>query len=289
MPPDLLEAVEAIRQALDLGSNVAAFVSQNARLVLDVLYLFVFQTVNPLAPPAPFTTVRPIQEFTPLVQLAANSGLTATVIWGSYRVMWGRVSYRTPYTPRVLLPRLVLAVLLINFALPLVQGAVDASNALCDSIALATQRQVLRDLTEFTGGIGFVGLEGLVQIVLFASYLVLAFAYVIRFALLVVLSILAPAAALLFVLPETHHYAREWSTLFVSALLMQPLQLLILAIGFALDSYSVLPVRHLFALGAVWLAFKVPGALRSASQAGTRAAGLTRTQIRHAVRLAAKS
>ena len=90
-------------------------------------------------------------------------------------------------------------------------------------------------------------------------------------------------------MPETHHYAKEWGSLFVSALLMQPLQLLVLAVGFALDSYSMLPVRHLFALAAVFITFKVPGALHSASLAGSKAAGMARRQITHAAHAAMKA
>lgn len=286
---DLLQAIEAIRRAIDLGANVHAFILENAQVVADALRAFIFRTGNPAVPDAPFTSVGPIQSFTPLTQVAANSALTAVITWASFRMMWGRTTARSQFVLRVLLPRVLLAALLINFAVPLVQAAIDASNALSDSVALATHQQVLTDVHEFLGSGAFAGLQGVTLIVLFAAYAVLAFAYVIRFSLLVVLTILAPAAALLFVLPETHRYAREWGGLFVSALLMQPLQLLILAIGFALDGYSVLPTRHLFALAAVWVTFKVPGALHSASMAGTRASGFARRQITHAVHAALKA
>lgn len=287
--PELLQAVEAIRRAIDLGGNVHAFVVANVQIVAEALRAFIFRTGNPSVPDAPFTTVGPIQSFTPLVQLAANAALSLVVAFASYRIMWGRTTTRSQFVLRVLVPRLLLAVVLINFAVPLVQASVDASNALSDSVMLATHRQVLTDVHELAGGDAFIGLQGITLIVLFVAYAVLAFAYVIRFSLLVVLTILAPAAALLFVLPETHRYAREWGTLFVGALFMQPLQLLVLAIGFALDGYSILPTRHLFALAAVWMTFKVPGALRSASMAGTKAAGFARKQVHHAVHAALKA
>lgn len=281
---ELLQALNAIRQAIDIWSNVAWFVTHNVAPVLDALRLFVFRTANPLAPAQPFTTVGPIQTFTPLAQLAADSGLTVVTIWASFSLMWARgtSSYRNQRTVRVLLPRLVLAVVLINFAVPLLQGAIDASNALSDSVALATRQQVFASAGEFDGT-GFVGLQGVVQLVLFVSYAVLGFGYIIRFALLVILVILSPIAALLFVLPETHRYSRQWGALFVSALLMQPLQLLVIAIGFALDNYSILPIRHLFALAALFVAFKVPSALHSTSMAGTRAAGFTKRHVTHVV------
>jgi len=288
---DVLQVLEAIRRAVDLGGNVQAFVVENVELVLEALRAFMLRTGNPAAPSTPFTTVGPIQSFTPLVQVAADSALTAVITYAGFRMMWGRTTARSQFVVRVLFPRLLLAAVMINFAVPLVQAAVDASNALSDSVVLATRQQLLADVGEFgtTARMGGLGLQSVTLIVLFAAYAVLAFAYVVRFALLVVLTILAPAAALLFVLPETHRYAREWGGLFVSALLMQPLQLLVLAVGFALDGYSTLPVRHVFALAAVWMTFKVPGALHSSTLAGSRATSLAKRHITHAVRAVVKA
>jgi hypothetical protein len=288
---DVLQALEAIRRAVDLGGNVRAFVVENVQLVLEGLRAFLLRTGNPASPHDPFTTVTPIQSFTPLVQIAADSALTAVITYAGFRMMWGRTTARSQFVLRVLFPRLLLAAVMINFSVPLVQAAVDGSNALSDTVVLATRQQLLTDAGQFwtTAMTQDLGLETVTMIVLFACYAVLAFAYVVRFALLVLLTILAPAAALLFVLPETHRYAREWGGLFVSALFMQPLQLLVLAVGFALDGYSILPIRHLFALAAVWMTFKVPGALHSSSMAGSRAAGFARRHITHAVHAVMKA
>jgi hypothetical protein len=286
---DVLQALEAIRRAVDLAGNVDAFVAANAQVVANALQAFIFRTANPAVPNAPFITVGPVQSFTPFVQVASDSALTVVITWASFRMMWGRVTTRSQFVLRVLLPRVLLAVLLINFATPLVQTAIDGSNALSDSVTLATHQQVVADARDLASSGALVGLQGLTLLVLFVAYAILAFAYVVRFAMLVVLTILAPAAALLFVLPETHRYAREWGGLFVSALLMQPLQLLVLAVGFALDGSSALPLRHVFALAAVFMTFKVPGALHSASMAGTKAASVTRRHVTHAVHAALKA
>jgi hypothetical protein len=284
----LIDAVLAIQRGLDVAGHAAWFVRQNVDTVLTALHLFLFATVNPFQPGHAFTSVGPVQEFTPLVQAAADLALLAALTWAFMR-MWAHGS-RNQYTVRTLLPRAGLAALLINFALPLVQGAVDSSNAICDSIALATRSQALLAVKgDFTWDLAAPGLYAVTMVILFISYLLLGFVYVVRFALLVVLTILAPAAALLFVLPETHHYTRLWASLFISTLLMQPLQLLILAVGFGLDHYGHLPVRHLFALASVYIVFKVPGALHTTSLVAGRASSFAKREVTHAVHVLAKA
>jgi hypothetical protein len=48
---------------------------------------------------------------------------------------------------------------------------------------------------------------------------------------------------------------------------MQPAQLFVLAIGFALERNGASPVHHLFALASLFIVFKVPGALGGAEKA----------------------
>ena len=87
-----------------------------------------------------------------------------------------------------------------------------------------------------------------------------------RYAILIVLAITAPLAGLLFTLPDTHYLAKHWASLFVTNLLMQPAQLFVLAIGFALENGGHTPVHHLFALASLLIVFKVPGALGGAEK-----------------------
>jgi hypothetical protein len=114
-------------------------------------------------------------------------------------------------------------------------------------------------------GIGLESIADLPQIIttaaLVSGYDVLAVVYVIRYTILVVLAITAPLAGLLFTLPETHHMAKQWGSLFMTNLLMQPAQLFVLAIGFAIEKNGPTPVHHLFALATLLVLFKVPGAM----------------------------
>jgi hypothetical protein len=183
----------------------------------------------------------------------------------------------------------MLAVILINFAVPLFQAAVEVNNALCNTVLLSGLPLSADTFTlDLNFGVG-PALAILTTAALFCGYLVLAFVYVIRYALLVVLAITAPLAALLFVLPETHHHARTWGGLFVTTLLMQPLQLLILQVGFHLETEARWPIRHGFALAALFLAFKVPGALHASSSAGRHASSTVKRHVHQLTHAALKT
>lgn len=278
----VLRVLEAIRAHLDISAQAAWFLHHEAGTVARVLTIFLFQTGDPTNPGRPLTEVGVVRRYEPLVQLAADGGLTALLTWGFYKIMWVRSSgMLNPVGLRQLLPRACLAALLINFALPLVQAAIDGSNALCAGVEIASQFTAVDLLFNNLGGeLVTPGMKEVVEAILFVSYVLLAFSYVVRFALLVILAVLAPAAALLLMLPDTQHWAHQWGSLFISALLSQPLQLLILALGAGLEAYSKLPLNHIYALAAVWICFRVPGALHSSSTIGSRASSLARRRAR---------
>ena len=108
-----------------------------------------------------------------------------------------------------------------------------------------------------------------------------------RYAILIVLAITAPIAGLLFTLPETQHFAKLWASAFFTNLLMQPAQLFVLAIGFALENGGHTPVHHLFALAALLIVFKVPGALGGAEKTAHKLESAVVTGMRGLERLVA--
>lgn len=278
--PNLLELLRLLRAFAQPTTWIAAAIRSLAASMQSFLESFLLSTRDVLAPGGhgEFTHSMAVQSVEPYLAALANVGLGAIVVWGGYHIMWSH-SVRNLYSVRNLLPRLLLAVILINFALPLFQAAVDFENLMCEAVITIPLG------FSWTGNLYALGAgtdPGVVPIItlltlaaLYCGYAVLACAYVVRYALLVVLAVTSPIAALLFVMPDTHHYAREWGSLFASTLFMQPLQLLVLAIGFQLENDavrgSVDPVRHLFALACLFIAFKVPGALHSTSTVGTRA------------------
>ncbi len=229
-------------------------------LIINVWFRFILQTTD-FETTRDFTANATIQAFEPKVQIVANAALALMVVWAAYRIMWGH-GLRSLYTARIMLPRLVMSVVLINFALPLMQALIDASNVVSQAVyAFGT----IPDMHGWWNAIGLESIADLPQILtsaaLVSGYDVLAVVYVIRYTILVVLAITAPLAGLLFTLPETHHMAKQWGSLFMTNLLMQPAQLFVLAIGFAIEKNGATPVHHLFALATLLVLFKVPGAM----------------------------
>jgi hypothetical protein len=270
---DLQTLIVRITQLIDLlwpfahpKEVVLALLNDSMGLLVKVWFSFILSTTD-FETGGDFIKNVTIQRFEPKVQIVSNLALGLVTLWAAYRIMWGQ-GLRSQYTARILLPRLMMGVVLINFSLPLFQMAVDASNALSSSAQTFVR---LDDLSTFAVNFRHNPNAGALEIVTTAAlavgYDVLAITYLIRYAALVVLAITAPLAGLLFMLPETHHMSKLWVSHFSTNLLMQPFQLFVLAIGFGLERDGVTPVHHLFALAALLIVFKVPGALGGAEKA----------------------
>jgi hypothetical protein len=244
---------------------VAALLDDSLGLLLKVWFGFILRTTD-FETGRNFTENVTIGRFEPSMQLVADAALALVVVWASYRIIWGH-GVRTQYAVRALLPRLLMGTVLINFALPLFQVAIEASNTLCDTIrGFGT----IPDWHTWWTNYALDQTHGVWQVIttgaLVLGYDVLAVTYLVRYAILIVLAITAPLAGLLFTLPDTHHFAKLWGSVFVTNLLMQPAQLFVLAVGFALENGGHTPVHHLFALASLLIVFKVPGALGGAEK-----------------------
>jgi len=238
---------------------LARILNDSVGLLINVWFGFVLTTTD-LESHHEFISNAAIQRFEPSLQIIADGALVVVAMWASYRIMWGHGLF-TQYTARIMLPRLALAVVLINFALPLFQMAVDAANTVSSTmVAYNTYDDLTSFATEFKHNPDAGTWEFVTTLGLAGGYGVLAVAYLLRFAILVLLAITAPIAALLFMLPETHHISKAWMSQFTTNLVMQPAQLFVLSVGFALERNGVTPVHHLFALAALLIALKVPGA-----------------------------
>jgi len=240
-----------------------------------------FVTRTPAAATYDSPTVRSLYDFSRAI---VNVALAVIVMWGGFNVIL-KEHTRSPYHEAMeLLPRVILAALAANLTLEFARMLIDINNALA-------------------AGVGDVGLpgydaatpqqEGLALIVAAVAYgvvaILLTFQMLMRLALLAMLIVLGPIAALLWVLPQTQQWTRWWTDLFVITVFQQAVQVLVLALGTALmveltpGSVSNALLTMLLGLAVCWLTLKVPSLLRSArSQAGITNV-LTLAMATHAV------
>jgi hypothetical protein len=259
---------------------LARLLNDSVGLLLNVWFKFILSTTD-FETGGDFVSSAAIQRFEPKVQLVANAALILIALWASYRIMWGHGLF-TQYTARILLPRLFMAAVLINFAMPMFQMGVASANAMSQAVQAFSTHD---DLSTLAAGIMHNANEGTWEVIttgaLAAGYGVLAISYLVRYAVLVVLAITAPFAALFFMLPETHHLSKMWVSHFTTNLFMQPAQLFVLSIGFALEHDGVSPVHHLFALASLLVVFKVPGAMGGTEKAAHKLESIVHTSFVH--------
>ena len=267
---------------------LAKLLEDSVGLLLNIWFKFILSTTD-FETGGDFVHSATIQRFEPSMQLVADAALVLIALWASYRIMWGHGLY-TQYTARILLPRLFMAVVLINFAMPLFQMGVAATNAICQALQSFSTHD---DLSTFAASYNHNPNAGTWEIIttaaLAAGYGVLAISYLVRYAVLIVLAVTAPFAGLLFMLPETDHLAKMWATHFTTNLFMQPAQLFVLSIGFALEHDGISPVHHLFALASLLIVFKVPGALGGAEKASHKLESIVHTAFTHVGRALVKA
>lgn len=267
---------------------LARILDDSIGLLLKVWFKFILSTTD-FETGRDFVVSSTIQRFEPKVQVVADAALVVIAVWVSYRIMWGHGLF-TQYTARIMLPRLLMAAVLINFALPLFQMGVDAANAV--SVTMQTFN-TYDDLTSFATEFQHNPSAGTWEIVTTAAlalgYGVLAIAYLMRYAVLIVLAITAPIAALLFMLPETHHISKMWMSQFATNVVMQPAQLFVLSVGFALERTGVSPVHHLFALASLLIVFKVPGAMGGTEKAAHKLQSILHSGFTHVGHALAKA
>ncbi len=212
-------------------------------------------------------TVRSLYDFSRAI---VNAALAVIVMWGGFNVII-KEHTRSPYHEAMeLLPRVILAALAANLTMEFARMLIDINNALAAGV----------------GGVGLPGYdqatpqqEGLALIFTAVAYgivaLLLVFQMLMRLALLAMLIVLGPIAALLWVLPQTQQWTRWWTDMFVITVFQQAVQVMVLALGTALmveltpGSVSNALLTLLLGLAVCWLTLKVPSLLRSArSQAG---------------------
>lgn len=271
---------------------LAKILEDSIGLLLNVWYRFILTTTDLESGGGDFVNNATIQAFEPKVQVVSDAALALVALWAAYRIMWGHGLF-TQYTARILLPRLFMAAVLINFALPMFQMAINAANVL----SVAAHNLTSYDLATFAAGFAAsyrndpnAGTwELITTLALAAGFGVLAVAYLLRYAILILLAITAPLAALLFMLPETNHLSKMWMSHFTTNLLMQPMQLFVLSVGFALERDGITPIHHLFALASLLIVFKVPGAMGGSEKTAHKLQSILHSSFTHLAHAVAKA
>jgi hypothetical protein len=185
------------------------------------------------------------------------------------------------------LPRLLLGAILINTAAWWCRLAIDVNNAACGvfgapNIAdtVATILRVTLDPTHLSGL--------LMLLVATIMAILLLIQQLMRLALVDVLLILAPLAALSWILPQSQAWGRLWGRLFIGTVFAQAVQVLTLRLGFNLT--TGLPplsvgglLQPLLGIAVLALVLKIPGLMNGAGAGGNIVAGLVTTGASAAV------
>ena len=147
---------------------------------------------------------------------------------------------RSKYDLKVILPRVLFAIVLAHCSLLFMQMAIDLNNAL-GNVALSLGGPLNGDTLPWSPSLSPPSIAALISgqdlfqvamlVALVAAMAILVLAYVIRTALLNVLIVTAPVAALLSVMPDTRSHARTWLRLFLGTVFMQAVQLIILRVA----------------------------------------------------------
>jgi TrbL/VirB6 plasmid conjugal transfer protein len=257
-----------------VGTGIADINSELSR--------YLFSTVDPtVAGSRPLTGNPTVAHLNFGMAMAADVLVAAVLLYASLRSLFER-TMRARYTLKVVIPRSLAAIALVHGSVFLVQMAIDLNNAI-GHVAMSLGDPLTVNTLPWSGPTNPVAVQAIqasqdlfravFALALVIALVILVLSYVIRTALIDVLIVVAPLAALCMVLPETRGYAHLWLRLFTVTVFMQAVQLIALrvatATGFGAGSGIA---ASLYALATLWIVLKVPGALHAASHVESRAA-----------------
>ena len=172
-----------------------------------------------------------VQQFTTATQMLADGLLAVVVLVSGYNLMVRPYLGSTFAGVAVLLPRLLLGAMLINTVAWWCRLAIDVNNAVCGAFGAPT----IADMVSGILSIADITTGGLLMILIaIVMAILLAVQQLMRLALVDALLILAPLAALLWILPQSQGWGRLWGRLFVGTVFSQAVQVLVLRLGFNL-------------------------------------------------------
>jgi hypothetical protein len=256
----------------DLGACVVDALTSLWNTFIDALISFLQNEINSLLNLTFFTLTPPGLTVTnPIVSGlwgwlvgTLDGALALVLVIGGYNLL-----FRQERSWYELLPRVVLLAVLANFSLSLLSLFIDLANSFITdfdaNLALLGVRQSLYQLLVTGQAPG--GFLNVAYAIMLLFLLLLSLQMLVRIALLDLLLVLAPLGILAFALPQTSAWGRLWAQAFVSALIVQPIQIVLLGLGAALIALpQVGGIAAVFAgTAALYLAFRVPGMLLSSA------------------------
>ncbi len=194
----------------------------------------------------------------------ANAGIFFVAVWGGVNVMVQHQLGSPYHTTLEFLPRLAVGAVLANTSLGWTSLLVELNNLFC----------------RFIGGAGLPGLERLAELQRFDIELFLAVVYyvvgllllaqmLLRLALVNLLIVVSPLAMLMWVLPQTQGWSRQWSSTFTGTVFTQFVQVTSLHLGGSLlaelqsATADAKVVTILAGIATICLTFKVPGLMNA--------------------------
>lgn len=228
-----------------------------------------------------------VRQYVSATQALADGLLAVVVLVSGYNVMLRPHMGATYVGAREMLPRVLLGAILINTAAWWCRLAIDVNNAACGvfgapSIAdtVATMLRVILDPTHLAGYLMLL-IATIMTVLLLVQQLM-------RLALVDVLVILAPLAAVVWILPQSQAWGKLWGRLFVATVFAQAVQVLTLRLGFSLA--TGLPqlnagglLQPLLGIAVLALVLKIPGLMGGGGAGGNIVAGLVTTAAGAAV------
>jgi hypothetical protein len=290
--PGIVQGIrDPLGSILQLLTGVLSHFIVTARADLDSeLGRYLFTTVDPTGGGTRALTANPvIAHLNGSIALVADVLVGAVVLYASLRSIFEH-SIRARYALHLVIPRVMAAIVLVHGSIYFIQMAVDLNNAI-GGVAESLGGPLTIDTLPWSGSMSAAtvsiiqGSQDLFHAIfalgVVVAVVILVLSYVIRTAMLDILVVLAPLAALCSALPDTRRYAATWLRLFIVAVFMQSIQLIILrvamSVGFGAGSGIA---ESLFALAILWIVLKVPGTLHAATHVETKA----HTAMRHVQR-----
>jgi len=204
-----------------------------------------------------------------------DTAVAVFIVLGGYNIMIARQIGASYADVAEFIPRIALAVMAANLCLFFLQFFIDLENALCLEVVHLFALNVLSNTMVgiFDGNVLSDGLLMIVlAVILGVMNLLLAWQMLVRLALLFLLIVLTPLGLLCFGLPQTQGYGRLWTSTFAVTLFVQFFQVVTLALGGMLISYTETTgllnldtgvVSLLVSTAVIYLVLRIPGMIRN--------------------------